>query len=221
MLPDCRGGSSAPRPRSACEEEHLVREDLARTPASGTGKRSGSFVGTLTRMRDKPRPSGRERIAPGSRSDPLLDVLQADSSRERPTAGLAGSNASGDTSSAVRHSAQESTVKAATTTAQPESPGLQAGEEVNREPLLEISYPKEQVEPRNAHQPDPWPTVRMKRPRKRALDVRAQPRCLNPGEVDRSCAELMGSSNPMSQVFRYLSMRSGRRGSCPDVRQHY
>src|SRR6266540_4290289 len=53
-----------------------------------------------------------------------------DSSRERPTAGLAGSNASGDTSSAVRHSAQEPTLSAAKA-AKPESPGLEAGEDVN------------------------------------------------------------------------------------------
>ncbi len=72
----------------------------------------------------------------GSRSEPMSDgAATRDSSRKRPTAGHAGSNACGDTSSAARHSAQEPTVSAGQDGARRLAgiSGLQAGEDVKKE----------------------------------------------------------------------------------------
>ena len=70
----------------------------------GACSRLFGFHPSLDPLRGKPRPSGRGRIA---RILTLVSSCAIIKPPNRTTAGLAESNASGDMSSAIRHSAQE------------------------------------------------------------------------------------------------------------------
>jgi len=129
----CSGGRPGWPAPGPLPEPHgdvpAVRSRLGWRGLRGKGRMQLSAA--LTGMRDKPRRSGRGRIAARLAQRAVSDdAATRKLSRTRPTPGQGESNACGDTSSAARHSAQEPTVPAAQA-AQSESPGLQAGEDVN------------------------------------------------------------------------------------------
>jgi len=86
----------------------------------------------LTGMRDKPRRSGRGRIAPGSLSEPGQTMLLQEGCRERDLPPGRGKVTPAEIRAAQQGTRPRNPAVPAAQAAQSESPGLRAGEDVNR-----------------------------------------------------------------------------------------